>query len=101
MALSERKVPPGLVHHSDRGVQDAAHGYTQLLKDNGIAIGMSRKGNPRDNAACEPFMKTFKHEEVKRTEYRNLADARSRIAGFWSRSTTTGGGIRALVPVTR
>ena len=52
MALSEREVPPGLVHHSDRGVQYAAGGYTQMLKDNGITISMSRKGNPWDNAAC-------------------------------------------------
>jgi len=82
MALSEREVPAGLVHHSDRGVQYAAHGYTQLLKDHGIAISMSRKGNPWDNAACESFMKTLKHEEVNRTEYRNLADARTRIGRF-------------------
>jgi len=82
MALSEREVPPGLVHHSDRGVQYAAHGYTQLLRENGITISMSRKGNPWDNAACESFMKTLKHEEVNRTEYRNLADARARIGHF-------------------
>jgi putative transposase len=82
MALGERDIPPGLVHHSDRGVQYAAHGYTQLLKDHGIAISMSRKGNPWDNAACESFMKTLKHEEVNRTEYRNLADARTRIGRF-------------------
>jgi putative transposase len=82
MALSEREVPPGLVHHSDRGVQYAAGGYTQMLKDNGITISMSRKGNPWDNAACESFMKTLKHEEVNRTEYRNLADARTRIGRF-------------------
>jgi putative transposase len=82
MALSERDVPAGLVHHSDRGVQYAAGGYTQLLKDNGITISMSRKGNPWDNAACESFMKTLKHEEVNRTEYRNLADARARVGRF-------------------
>jgi putative transposase len=82
MALSEREVPPGLVHHSDRGVQYAAGGYIQLLRDNGITISMSRKGNPWDNAACESFMKTLKHEEVHRTEYRNLADARARIGHF-------------------
>jgi transposase InsO family protein len=82
MALNEREAPPGLVHHSDRGVQYAAGAYTQLLKDNGITISMSRKGNPWDNAACESFMKTLKHEEVHRTEYRNLADARTRIGRF-------------------
>lgn len=43
---------------------------------------MSRKGNPWDNAACESFMKTLKYEEVYRTEYRNLAHARSAIGEF-------------------
>jgi putative transposase len=71
-----------LVHHSDRGVQYASGDYTQLLKDHHIDISRSRKGNPWDNAACESFMKTLKYEEVYRTEYRNLADARGRIGEF-------------------
>jgi putative transposase len=82
MALNGREVTPGLVHHSDRGVQYAASAYTQMLKDHGVTISMSRKGNPWDNAACESFMKTLKHEEVNRTEYRNLADARARVGQF-------------------
>ena len=82
MALRERTVQPGLVHHSDRGVQYASGDYTGLLEENGIQVSMSRKGNPWDNAACESFMKTLKYEEVYRTEYRNLADARARIGEF-------------------
>ncbi len=53
-------IAPGLVHHSDRGVQYASHDYTDLLKTRGIAISMSRKGNPYDNAFFESFMKTLK-----------------------------------------
>ena len=82
MALRERTVQPGLVHHSDRGVQYASGEYTDLLKANGIDISMSRKANPWDNAACESFMKTLKQEEVKRTEYRNGAHARAAIGEF-------------------
>jgi len=82
MALEQRGVRPGLVHHSDRGVQYASGDYTGLLEEHGITISMSRKGNPWDNAACESFMKTLKYEEVHRTEYRNLADARSRVGQF-------------------
>jgi transposase InsO family protein len=82
MALRERTVRPGLVHHSDRGVQYASGDYTDLLKDRGIEISMSRKANPWDNAACESFMKTLKHEEVHRTEYRNLVHARAAIGEF-------------------
>ena len=82
MALSRRVVEPGLVHHSDRGSQYASGEYTDLLKENGIVISMSRKGNPWDNAACESFMKTLKYEEVHRNEYRDLAEARSAIREF-------------------
>jgi putative transposase len=82
MALSRRVVEAGLVHHSDRGSQYASNEYTDLLKANGIAISMSRKGNPWDNAACESFMKTLKYEEVLRNEYRDLADARASIREF-------------------
>ena len=82
MALAQRVIEPGLVHHSDRGSQYASGEYTDLLKENGIEISMSRKGNPWDNAACESFMKTLKYEEVHRNEYRNLNEARSTIRTF-------------------
>ena len=82
MALSQRVVQPGLVHHSDRGSQYASGDYTGLLKDHGIQISMSRKGNPWDNAACESFMKTLKYEEVHRNEYRDIAEAKAAIGIF-------------------
>jgi putative transposase len=82
MALRQRQPAPGLVHHSDRGVQYACTDYTELLKQHGIIISMSRTGNPYDNARAESFMKTLKYEEVYRTEYRDLADAYSCIGQF-------------------
>ena len=83
MALAKRRDRrAGLVHHSDRGVQYASADYTQLLKDHGIRISMSRKANPWDNAACESFMKTLKYEEVYRTEYRDMAEAQASVGGF-------------------
>jgi putative transposase len=85
MALRQRRPAPGLVHHSDRGVQYASHEYTDLLKQHGAEISMSRKGNPYDNAACESFMKTLKYEEVYRSEYRDLADAYAQIGEFLER----------------
>lgn len=82
MALIERQPSPGLVHHSDRGVQYASHVYTELLKQHQTTISMSRKGNPYDNAACESFMKTLKQEEVYRNEYRDFHEARASIGEF-------------------
>jgi putative transposase len=82
MALQRRSPAPGLVHHSDRGVQYASRDYTSLLLDHGCIISMSRKGNPFDNAACESFMKTLKYEEVYRQEYRDLPEAKRSIERF-------------------
>jgi putative transposase len=82
MALSRRNVRSGLAHHSDRGSQYASSDYTGLLKENGIAVSMSRKGNPWDNAACESFMKTLKYEEVFRSDYRDLQEAHLSIREF-------------------
>ena len=82
MALADRKPQPGLVHHSDRGVQYASSEYTDVLKRHRVEISMSRKGNPYDNAACESFMKTLKYEEVYRNEYRDFGEARASIGEF-------------------
>ena len=85
MALVQRRPAPGLVHHSDRGVQYASQDYTEMLKQHKATISMSRKGNPYDNAACESFMKTLKCEEVYRNEYRDFHEAHSSIGEFLER----------------
>jgi putative transposase len=85
MALPLRSAGPGLVHHSDRGVQYASKAYTALLRQHGIRISMSRKACPWDNATCESFLKTLKWEEVYRSEYRDLAEAKASIGQFIER----------------
>ena len=50
--------------------------------NNGIRISMSRLATPYDNARAESFMKTLKYEEVYRTEYRDLEEARALIKQF-------------------
>ena len=87
MALIERQPAPGLVHHSDRGVQYASRDCTGMLTEHQTIISMSRKGNPYDNAACESFMKTLKYEEVYRNEYRDFDEARAISASSWKAST--------------
>jgi transposase InsO family protein len=82
LALARGRVAPGLVHHSDRGVQYASKDYIELLTAHGILISMSRRGNPYDNAQAESFIKTLKYEEVYRTEYLDFADARRGIGKF-------------------
>ena len=84
-AFAERRPAPGLVHHSDRGTQYASHKYVDKLRENGVKISMSRKGNPYDNAFAESFMKTLKTEEVHCNEYATLAEAQAEIGAFIER----------------
>lgn len=82
LALDERKPSAGCIHHSDRGVQYASHDYVQLLLDNEMAVSMSRKGNPYDNAFLESFMKTLKYEEVLLNDYETMTDVIERLPRF-------------------
>ncbi len=61
-AQKERRPAPGLLHHSDRGVQYASSAYRALLANFKITASMSRAANPYDNAMAESFMATFKTE---------------------------------------
>jgi putative transposase len=81
-ALAQRAIEPGIVHHSDRGVQYASHDYVALLESHGFLISMSRTGNPYDNAKAESFMKTLKCEEVYLRQYRDRDEVRTRLAHF-------------------
>jgi len=71
-AIASRQPPPGVVHHSDQGVQYGCRHYMQALREHGMLASMSRPGNPYDNATCESFLKTLKREEIKANVYRNF-----------------------------
>ena len=72
----------GTIHHSDRGVQYASQAYTDRLKEYGIVISMSGKGNAYDNAFAESFIKTLKVEEVYINEYETFEEAYANIKHF-------------------
>jgi len=84
-ALDLRQPAPGLVHHSDRGIQYASAEYVRLLLEHEIAPSMSRRGNPYDNAKCESFMKTLKQEEIYTRQYRDRADLEAHAGEFIER----------------
>lgn len=81
-AIAERQPPPGLVHHSDRGVQYASDEYVQVLREHQMIPSMSRPANPYDNASCESFMKTLKREEIYANDYVDLEHLRMNIVAF-------------------
>ena len=81
-ALRLRRPAPGLVHHSDRGIQYACREYVHLLEDHGLLPSMSRAGNPYDNARCESFIKTLKQEEIYTRQYRDRAELETCLGYF-------------------
>jgi putative transposase len=84
-AIAERKPSPGLVHHSDRGVQYASGDYVRVLSQQQMIPSMSRPANPYDNASCESFMKTLKREEIYANDYHDLDHLRANIEEFIER----------------
>jgi putative transposase len=81
-AIAQRQPPPGLVHHSDRGVQYACGDYAQVLQRQQIIASMSRPANPYDNAGCESFIHTLKREEIYARPYRDLEHLFANIQEF-------------------
>ena len=84
-AIQTRQPAPGLVHHSDRGLQYASQEYVDVLQAHKMESSMSRAANPYDNAACESFMKTLKQEEIHCHQYRDLEELRDHIEEFIDR----------------
>ena len=70
------------LHHSDQGVQYAATAYIQRLQRLGVVLSMAAVGEPRENGYAERLMRTIEEEQVDRSEYRDLADARLQIGHF-------------------
>jgi len=91
MALQQRPVPVGLLHHSDRGSQYGAMAYQQRLAARGIRCSMSRPVNCWDNAVVESFFATLKTELLSaKPVYRTRQEARTAIfeyvEGFYNRT---------------
>ena len=81
-AIAKRQPRPGLIHHSDRGVQYASGEYVAILNQHQMIPSMSRPANPYDNASCESFMKTLKREEIYANAYENLEQLRANLEIF-------------------
>ena len=81
-ALTSRQPAPGLIHHSDRGVQYASAAYIDRLEEAGAQVSMSAVGNPYDNAKAESFFKTLKREEVYLNSYQTFDDAKENLSQF-------------------
>jgi putative transposase len=89
MAIRQRQPAPGLIHHSDRGVQYASLDYRTVLAQHKPVASMSRKANCYDNATMESFWSTLKLELVYRCHFATRAEATTAIftyiEGFYNR----------------
>jgi putative transposase len=81
-AIAERQPPPGVVLHSDQGIQFACAEFNAVVQANQMTPSMSRPANPYDNAACESFMKTLKQEEIYCNQYRDFDDLQQHLKEF-------------------
>ena len=79
MAVEARRPGPGLIHHSDRGVQYASADYQFLLRSHEIVVSMSRLGDCYDNAVMESFWGTLKTELVHHEDYKTRDEAKASI----------------------
>lgn len=70
------------IHHSDQGVQYAAHAYIDLLKVHDIRISMAAVGKAEENGYAERVIRTIKEEEVDLSEYFSFSDAAQQIGHF-------------------
>ena len=82
MASRQRRIPPGLIHHSDQGAQYSCIAYQQQLLVLGITPSMSRKGNCYDTAVAESFFSTLKNELVHHQMYPTREEASREIFAF-------------------
>ena len=103
-AYWHRKPDAGLLVHTDRGSQYAAHEYRRLAADFAITMSMSRRANCWDNAAMESFFKTLKVERIYQVRYDTHAQARLDIVdwieGFYNR-VRLHSAVGFLAPVTK
>lgn len=82
MALTHRQVAPGLIFHSDRGVQYASADYRRALAAAGLVASMSRKANCYDNASMEAFWSTLKLELIYRRQFADAGQLRQALFDY-------------------
>jgi transposase InsO family protein len=97
MAIRNRRPPPGLIFHSDRGSQYASEDFQKLLFRHGMICSMSRRANCWDNAVAESFFGSLKTELVHHEDFRTRDEARLAIFEYievfynrWRRHSTLG-----------
>jgi transposase InsO family protein len=82
MAIKQRHPKPGLIHHSDQGIQYACVAYRAILKTYDMIPSMSRKGNCHDNAVVESFFSNLKNELIYHQQFKTRQEAKASIFDY-------------------
>jgi len=82
MAIESRQPKPGLIHHTDQGIQYASRDYRAILNAHDMIASMSRKGNCHDNAVAESFFSHLKNELIYHEDFTDRDHARSVIFDY-------------------
>ena len=82
MAINARQPKPGLIHHTDRGIQYTCGEYKTVLKMHDMIQSLSRKGNCHDNAVAESFFSHLKNELIYHRDFANREQARTEIFDY-------------------
>ncbi|MDL2319299.1 IS3 family transposase, partial [Eubacteriales bacterium OttesenSCG-928-A19] len=82
MAIRRQKPAPGLIFHSDRGVQYASARFRSALLGAGFRQSMSRKGDPYDNAVAENFFSCLKCERLHLVQFATFDQAADAVFAY-------------------
>jgi transposase InsO family protein len=79
MALWRRKLPKGVIVHSDRGAQYCSMAYQGLIRAHHLRCSMSAKGNCYDNACAESFFHSLKVECIHGERFMSRVQMRETV----------------------
>jgi len=82
MALWHRRMPYGVIVHSDRGSQYCSADYQKILFDNGLICSMSKRGDCYDNAAMESWNHSFKVEAIHGERFATRSEAKNEVFDY-------------------
>jgi len=101
MALLQRRVKPGLIHHSDQGRQYSSAAYQAVLQRHRIIASMSRRGNCYDNALAESFFSSLKNELIDHSTFSIRYERKQRSSSPLRSSTIASVDIRRWISSAR
>ncbi len=81
-AVRSRRPGPGLVFHTDRGIEYSAGAFKERIAELGFTQSMNRPGKVTDNAFIESFFHSIKSETFHGYRFNEDSEVRSLLANY-------------------